>query len=56
MAALYPPGTNEGTRFLEPSLDLTLTIPSTARSVISVGAYDVFYNSYASFSPAEGEI
>ena len=43
-------GTNEGTRFLEPSLDLTLTIPSTARSVISVGAYDVFYNSYASFS------
>lgn len=43
-------GTNEGTRFLEPSLDLTLTIPSTAKSVISVGAYDVFYNSYASFS------
>lgn len=43
-------GTNEGTRFLEPSLDLTLTIPSTARSVISVGAYDAYNNSYASFS------
>lgn len=31
-------GTNEGTRFLEPSLDLTLTIPSTAKKCYICGS------------------
>ena len=35
MAAL-----NQGTRFLYPTPDATLTIPSTARKIIAVGAYD----------------
>lgn len=41
---------NRSTRFLDPTPDTTLTIPSTARSVISVGAYDPVYFSYADFS------
>lgn len=42
--------TSRSTRFLMPSTDMTLTIPSTAKSVISVGAYNTSDQSYASFS------
>lgn len=38
------------TRFVEPTLDITLTIPSTADGVISVGAFDDNRNTLASFS------
>lgn len=38
------------TRFLSPVTDMTLTIPSTAAGVVTVGAYDIRYNSYADFS------
>lgn len=43
-------GLNSRTGFLEPSQDTTLTIPATARNLISVGAYDSRRNQYASFS------
>lgn len=42
--------TSQDTRFLRPSEFTTLTIPSTANSAISVGAYNAFTDSYASFS------
>jgi subtilisin family serine protease len=47
-----PAGTvlNEATRFFTPTPDKTLTIPSTAARVITVGAYDAVYESYADFS------
>lgn len=41
---------NESTRFLRATPETTLTIPSTATKVISVGAYDDAYQSYADFS------
>lgn len=41
---------NESTRFLRATPETTLTIPSTATKVISVGAYDDKYQSYADFS------
>ena len=41
---------NRGTGFLESSPDATLTIPSTAAKVITVGAYDVSFDAYADFS------
>ncbi len=41
---------NQATRFLGATPDTTLTIPSTARAAISVGAYDSAYQSYADFS------
>lgn len=41
---------NPSTRFLSASPDTTLTIPSTAEKVISVGAYNSSYQSYADFS------
>lgn len=41
---------NQQTGFLEPSENTTLTIPSTADKVISVGAYDSRRNQYAAFS------
>lgn len=41
---------NRSTRFLNPTPDTTLTIPSTAANVISVGAYDDINFSYADFS------
>jgi subtilisin family serine protease len=47
------PGTailNTSTRFLSPTPDTTLTIPSTASKVITVGAYDTTTNTYADFS------
>ena len=50
---LWLPGGNavgSQTRFFSPTADTTLTIPSTARSAITVGAYDPRLSSYASFS------
>jgi subtilisin family serine protease len=50
---LWLPGGNAigpQTRFFSPATDTTLTIPSTARSAITVGAYDPRLSSYASFS------
>lgn len=41
---------NKNTRFFTPSPQITLTIPSTAQKVITVGAYDTRYESYADFS------
>lgn len=41
---------NADTRFVRPTPDVTLTIPSTASGVITVGAYDPVYESYADFS------
>lgn len=41
---------NTATGFLTPVENTTLTIPSTAAKVISVGAYDSYYDQYASFS------
>lgn len=41
---------NEGTGFLRSTPDVTLTIPSTAAKVITVGAYDPVFESYAEFS------
>ena len=42
--------TSKDTRFLRPTPDTTLTVPSTAGSVISVGAYDPYTDAYADFS------
>ena len=41
---------SEGTRFLRESPQVTLTIPSTALKVISVGAYDIYTGGVADFS------
>ena len=41
---------NANTRFFAPTPNLTLTIPSTATKVITVGAYDSTYDAYADFS------
>lgn len=41
---------NTDTAFLTPTPQMTLTIPSTASKVITVGAYDEIYSSYADFS------
>lgn len=41
---------NAGTRFFAPVPVKTLTIPSTAFKVITVGAYDAVYEAYADFS------
>lgn len=41
---------NKSTRFLRPTPDTTLTIPSTAIRPISVGAYDASTGTYAPFS------
>lgn len=51
--ALWLPGgrtLNPGTGFFLPRAQGTLTIPATARRVISVGAYDARLNAYADFS------
>ena len=42
--------TNAATSFLSPSVDGTLTIPSTAANVISVSGYDSTTDTFASFS------
>ena len=50
---LYLPGQEArapATRFVRPSADLTLTVPSTAAKVLTVGAYQPLYGSYADFS------
>ena len=39
-----------GTRFVRPALPLTLTVPSTAAKVITVGASNAAYQAYADFS------
>ena len=39
-----------GTQFLTPTPDTTLTIPSTASGVVTVGAYDSYSNTPAPFS------
>lgn len=41
---------NSGTRFFVPTPEVTFTIPSTAGKVITVGAYNSVYDSYADFS------
>lgn len=41
---------NRATRFLSPTPDITLTIPSTAYQVITVGAYNSATGAYADFS------
>ena len=41
---------NAGTGFFRSTPEVTLTIPSTAAKVITVGAYDSTYNAYADFS------
>lgn len=41
---------NPSTRFLRATPDTTLTIPSAAAKVITVGAYNSAYNAYADFS------
>ena len=41
---------SENTRFVRPTPDVTLTIPSTASKVITVGAYEPVYEAYADFS------
>lgn len=50
---LYMPSSTvrgSATRFLIPSLLRTLTIPSTASKIITVGAYDTRYRAYVDFS------
>ena len=50
---LYLPagsGTGESTGFYRATPQVTLTIPSTAAKVITVGAYDPVYDTYADFS------
>lgn len=50
---LYLPGyavRNAGTGFFLPTPEMTITIPSTARRAVTVGAYDVSLRSYADFS------
>lgn len=42
--------TSNATRFLRPAVTTTLTIPSTAVRLISVGAYDAYSDSVAPFS------
>lgn len=49
----YLPSSNvlsASTRFFTPAPDKTLTIPSTASKVITVGAYDALTEAYADFS------
>ena len=41
---------SSATRFLQPNPEATLTIPSTALRVITVGAYQPFFDAYADFS------
>lgn len=41
---------SESTRFVRPTPDVTLTIPSTASKVITVGAYQPLLDAYADFS------
>lgn len=50
---MYLPGQEVrrvGTRFVRPAVELTLTIPGTARKVLTVGAIHPAFESYADFS------
>lgn len=50
---MYLPGAESrsaDTRFVRPDAELTLTIPSTAQKVITVGAMQPYYEAYADFS------
>ncbi|MCM1325891.1 MAG: S8 family serine peptidase [Bacteroidales bacterium] len=50
---LYLPSSavrNEQTQFYRPTPQVTLTIPSTAAKVLTIGAYDSVYDTYADFS------
>ncbi len=50
---LYLPSSavrSQGTGFYRPTPEVTLTIPSTASKVVTVGAYDGIYDAYADFS------
>ncbi len=50
---LYLPSSavrSEGTGFYRPTPEVTLTIPSTAAKVVTVGAYDSNFDAYADFS------
>ena len=50
---LYLPGRdgrNEGTGFLSPTPQVTVTIPATSSKLLSIGAYDSKMQSYADFS------
>lgn len=50
---LYLPGSaarSGNTRFFRPTPEVTLTTPSTAAKVITVGAYNPVFDSYAEFS------
>lgn len=50
---IYLPGQETrtaGTRFVQPVPELTLTVPSTAAKVLSVGALQQTYDAYADFS------
>lgn len=44
-----PGGAQSEYPLFEPNPNLTLTIPSTASKVITVGAYDSTYDAYADF-------
>lgn len=51
--SLYMPSSQikgTDTRFLRPTPEQTLTVPSTAERVVTVGAYDNIYEAYADFS------
>lgn len=50
---MYLPGAqarSADTRFVRPDAELTLTVPSTAQKVITVGAMQAYYEAYADFS------
>ena len=50
---LYLPGSavrNSRTQFFRPTPQVTLTVPSTSAKVITVGAYNATFDSYADFS------
>lgn len=50
---MYLPGQEvrtAGTRFVRPAAELTLTVPGTARKVLTVGAIQPEYEAYADFS------
>ena len=46
---------NEGTAFLYPKAERTITIPATAERILAVGAYDARTMAYADFSGRGGE-
>ena len=51
--SLYMPSSvvlGNGTNFYRATIDTTLTVPSTADKVITVGAYNIVYEEYADFS------